>query len=58
VNTTTFRVVGDVITLYENNEIIVGIHEVNSGDSVDTVIGVAYLRDGKVHDYVHQRKIS
>ena len=58
VNTTNFRVVGDVVTLYENNEVIVGTHQVNSGDSVDTVMGVAYLRDGKVHDYVHQRKIS
>jgi len=58
VNTTNFRVVGDVVTLYENNEIIVGTHQVNSGDSVDTVMGVAYLRDGKVHDYVHQRKNS
>jgi hypothetical protein len=58
VNTTNFRVVGDVVTLYENNEIIVGTHQVNSGDSVDTVMGVAYLRDGKVHDYVHQRKVS
>ena len=45
VNTTNFRVVGDVVTLYENNEIIVGTHQVNSGDSVDTVMGVAYLRD-------------
>ena len=58
VNTTNFRVVGDVVTLYENNEIIVGTHQVNSGDSVDTVMGVAYLREGKVHDYVHQRKVS
>ena len=57
-NTTNFRVVGVVVTLYENSEIIVGTHQVNSGDSVDTVMGVAYLRDGKVHDYVHQRKIS
>ncbi|MDC1412258.1 hypothetical protein N8370_05960 [Amylibacter sp.] len=57
-NTTNFRVVGDVVTLYENNEIIVGTHQVNSGNSVDTVMGVAYLRGGKVHDYVHQRKTS
>jgi hypothetical protein len=58
VNTTNFRVVGVVVTLYENNEIIVGTHQVNSGDTVDTVMGVAYFRDGKVHDYIHQRKIS
>ena len=58
VNTTNFRIVGDVVTLYENNEIIVGTHQVNSGDSVDAVMGVAYLREGKVHDYVHQRKVS
>ena len=58
VNTTNFRVVGDVVTLYENSEIIVETHRVNSRDSVDTVMGVAYLREGKVHDYVHQRKVS
>jgi hypothetical protein len=56
VNTTEFRVVGDVTTLYENDEVIVGIHEVNSGKSDDTVMGIAYLRDNKVFKYSHQRK--
>jgi hypothetical protein len=56
VNTTEFRVVGDTTTLYENDEVIVGSHEVNSGKSQDTVMGIAYLRDGKVFKYSHQRK--
>ena len=56
VNTTGFRVVGDTTTLYENDEVIVGTHEVNSGKSQDTVMGIAYLRDGKVFKYSHQRK--
>ena len=58
VNSTEFRVVGDVTTLYENDEVIVGIHEVNSGKSYDTVMGIAYLRDGKVFKYSHQRKTT
>jgi len=36
--------------------VIVGTHEVNSGKSQDTVMGIAYLRDGKVFKYSHQRK--
>jgi hypothetical protein len=58
VNTTEFRVVGDTTTLYENDEVIVGTHEVNCGKSQDTVMGIAYLRDGKVFKYSHQRKTS
>ena len=56
VSMTDFRIAGDCITLYENDDVIVGMHGVNGDRHYNMVMGIAYLRNGKVHLYHHQRK--
>ena len=56
VSSTDFRVTGECTTLYENDDVIVGSHGVNGDGHYNVVMGVAYLRDGKVYLYHHQRK--
>ena len=57
VNSTDFRVTEVVETLYENEDVIVGRHGVHGEGHDNMVMGVAYLRNGKVYRYHHQRKM-
>ena len=53
---TNFRVTGAETTLYENADVIAGKHDVyDDSGTLNTVMGVAYLRDGKVQTYHHLR---
>ncbi len=53
---TDFRVTDVCVTLYENEDVIVGMHGVHGEGHNNMVMGIAYLRDGKVFEYKHQRK--
>lgn len=56
VRATDFRVTDYCVTLYENDDVIVGMHGVTGDGHDNVVMGIAYLRDGKIHEYHHQRK--
>ena len=57
-STTDFRISDPCITLYENNDVIVGMHGVHGEGHYNMVMGCAYIRDGKIYKYHHQRKIA
>lgn len=53
---TDFRATDYEETLYENDDVIAGFHGVNGDGHYNVVMGVAYLRDGKIYLYKHLRK--
>ena len=47
------------MTLYENADVIAGTHDVlDDTGALNTVMGIAYLRDGKIHTYHHLRSLK
>ena len=56
---TNFRITGTEVTLYENADVIAGTHDVlDDTGALNTVMGIAYLRDGKIHTYHHLRSLK
>jgi len=56
---TSYRVTGEEVTLYENESVIAGTHDVyDDNGELNVVMGVGNLRGGKVYLYHHMRKVK